>query len=345
MKQSKTLVMAVTTAVGMLIGQSAIAAEGETVDAIKDRGVLLCGVSTGTRIGGSTLDDKGNWKGLEVDFCQALAAAILGDGDKVQYVPLVWKNVFSALQSAKVDLLARGATHTFQRDSELRFEWPGIYFYDGITFLVSKASGIETVNDMDGASICVSPGSTNEAFMSDYFRANGMTVKTILADRDEQHRANLEAGRCDAINSELGGLAASRTVLKNPDDYVVLPQLLTKEPQGPTIRQSDPLYTDIVKWTVNLLISAEENGVTQANVEELSATTENPEVARMLGKTGDLGAKLGLSNDWAVNVIKAVGNYGEIFDRNYGAGSPIGLERGLNELWSNGGLIYSPPFR
>ena len=332
-------------AVAVLIGQPAVAAEGDTVNAIKARGTLQCGVSTGTNIGKSTLDDKGNWKGFNVDFCHALAAAILGDSEKVRFVPLVWKNAFAALTSSKIDVLARGATYTYQRDAELRFGWPGIYFYDGISFMVTKKSGVKSAKDLDGATICVVPASATLAFVGDYFRSNGMKFTPVLTNRPEQARANMESGRCDAWANELVNLAANRTVIKNPENFTVLAEPLTREPTGPVVLQHDPRFADIVRWSLNALIITEEQGITAANVEKMAKTTNDPELERLLGKTSDFGSKLGLAKDWAVTVIKAVGNYVEMYDRNFGSGSALGLERGLNDLWSRGGLMYSPPYR
>ncbi len=328
-----------------LLAAPAIAQETPTVDAIKARDALICGVSTGTSIGMSTLDDAGNWAGLEVDYCRAVAAAILGDGSKLNFTPLEFKNAFAALQSSSVDILARSATWTFTRDSELRFDYAGVYIYDGQGFLVTKDSGIGNIADLDGASICVVSGTTTELNMADYFRANGLEYKPIVGSAREQLVANLEAGRCDALTNERGGLAATRLAFSNPDDYVVLDEIISKEPLGPIVRQDDPLFRDIAAWTLNILISAEEQGITQANVADMAGSSKNPEVGRMLGKTGEFGAKLGLANDWAVSVISAVGNYGEIFDRNLGLGSPVKLERGVNALWTDGGLMYSPPIR
>lgn len=324
---------------------TAHAAEGDTVNAIKQRGMLHCGTSTGTSVGLSTLDDKGNWKGLEIDYCRALAAALLGDATKVKFVPLEFKNAFAALQSGSVDVLARAATWTYTRDTEMRFDFAGIYMYDGQGFLVSKKLGVKSAKDLNGASICVSGGTTTELNLADYFRTNRLRYTPIVANSREQHQANLEAGRCDAYTNERGGLAASRTALKNPDDYVILPEVISKEPLGPIVRQDDPRFKDIAAWTLNVLIAAEEYGITAANVAEALEASTNPEIQRMLGKTGDFGPKLGVANGWAVTVIKAVGNYGEIFERNLGSQSPVKLDRGQNRLWSDGGLLYAPPFR
>jgi general L-amino acid transport system substrate-binding protein len=324
---------------------SAFAAEGDTLNAIKQRGEVTCGVSTGASVGMSTLDDKGNWAGLEVEFCRALAAAVLGSPEKVKFVPLEFKNAFAALTSSSVDLLARSATWTYTRDSEMKFEWPVVYMYDGQGFLVRKSLGVKSAKDLNGASICVSGGTTTELNLADYFRTNNMKYTPIVANSREQNLANLEASRCDAYSNERGGLAANRAALPKADEYVVLPDVISKEPLGPVVRQDDPRFRDIVAWTFYAMVLAEEFGITKANVADQAESSKNPEVQRLLGKTGDFGAKLGLPNDWAVRVISTAGNYGELYERNLGSGSKVSLSRGQNELWSKGGLLYAPPMR
>lgn len=338
-------VTACMTAMAALLAMPAAAAPNETVDAIKQRGELSCGVSTGLSTGMSTLDDQGNWEGLEVDFCRAVAAAVLGDATKVNFVPLEFKAAFASLQSGAVDMLARTGTWTYSRDSELNLDWAGIYIYDGQGFMVSQELGVASAKDLDGATVCVTGGSTTELTLADYFRTNNMTYTPIVGNGRDQNQQNLEAGRCDAYTNELGGLASSRTAMENPDDWVLLPEVLSKEPTGPIIRQDDPRFRDIVFWTLGALIAAEEFEITQANVRELASSSPNPEVQRILGATGEFGAMLGLAKDWAVVVIEATGNYAEIYDRNLGEGSPVKLARGLNQLWSDGGLLYAPPFR
>jgi general L-amino acid transport system substrate-binding protein len=328
-----------------LLASPAAASEGETINAIKQRGEVVCGTSTGTAIGLSTLDNAGKWSGLEVDYCRAVAAALLGDADKVRFAPLEFKNAFAALQSGSVDLLARAATWTYTRDTELKFDWVGVYMYDGQGFLVKKDLGVTKLAELDGASICVSAGTTTELNLADYFRTHSLGYTPIVANSREQNLANLESGRCDAYTNERGGLAASRLGLGEPDDYVILPEIISKEPLGPIVRQNDPLFRDVAAWTLHALVAAEEFGITQENVSASAEASQNPEIQRLLGKTGDFGAKLGLSNDWAVTVISAVGNYGEIFERHLGAGSPVKLDRGLNTLWTDGGLLYAPPIR
>ena len=341
-----TMKHAVYAALGAALFASPVAAnEGDTINAIKERGELVCGTSTGTAIGLSTLDDAGKWSGLEVDYCRAVAAALLGDADKVRFVPLEFKNAFAALQSSSVDLLARAATWTYARDTELKFDWAGVYMYDGQGFLVKKDLGVSKLAELDGASICVSAGTTTELNLADYFRTHSLGYTPIVANSREQNLANLEAGRCDAYTNERGGLAASRLGLVQPDDYVILPEVISKEPLGPIVRQNDPQFRDVAAWTLHALVAAEELGITQENVVGLAESSQNPEIQRLLGKTSDFGAKLGLSNDWAVSVISAVGNYGEIFERHLGEGSPVKLDRGLNTLWTQGGLLYAPPIR
>ncbi|WP_342363777.1 amino acid ABC transporter substrate-binding protein [Terrarubrum flagellatum] len=341
-----------TTSKSALLGLCAIlawaspgVAQTDTVGAIKSRGDLICGTSTGGSPGLSTLDDKGAWAGLEVDYCRALAAAILGNPDRVKFAPLEFKNAFAALTSGSVDLLARTATWTFTRDVELRFDWPVVYLHDGQGFMVRKSLGVKAAKDLDGASICVTGGSTTELNLADFFRAHKLKYIPIVASGREQNIANLEANRCDAYSNERGGLAANRSALPKPDDYVILPDVVSKEPTGPVVRQDDARFRDIVAWTFYALVIAEEFGVTRANVIEQASGSDNPEVQRLLGKTGEFGSKLGLANDWAVKVISAAGNYGEIYNRNLGADSRIKLARGQNELWKNGGLIYAPPMR
>ncbi|AWC23164.1 amino acid ABC transporter substrate-binding protein [Aminobacter sp. P9b] len=328
-----------------ILATPALAGEGDRVNAIKSRGELVCGTSTGTTIGLSTLDASGKWAGLEIDYCRAVAAAMFGDATKVKFAPLEFKNAFAALQSGSVDMLARAAAWTYSRDTEMKFDYAGVYMYDGQGFLVKKSLGVSKLAELGGASVCVSAGTTSELNLSDYFRSNGLEYTPIVANSREQNLANLEAGRCDAYTNERGGLAASRLGLGAPDDYVILEEIISKEPLGPIVQQDDPAFRDIASWTLFTLIAAEEKGITSANVAEMAASSENPEIQRMLGKTGDFGAKLGLANDWVVKVISSVGNYGEIFDRNLGNGSPVKLARGQNELWSNGGLLYAPPVR
>lgn len=343
MRLNRTKIALLAAGSALLLPAAAVA--GPTLDAIKGRGELNCGVSTGTSIGKSTLDDQGNWTGFEADFCRAVAAAILGDGAKVNFVPLEFKNAFTSLQSGSVDMLARSATWTMSRDTEFALEWAGIYIYDGQGFLVSNASGITSAKELAGASICVTSGTTTELNLADYFRTNGMDYTPITVSSPDQSIANLESARCDAYTNEVGGLASYRLGLSEPDAYTILADVISKEPLGPVVREDDQQFEDVVEWTRNALIIAEEFGVTQANVVEMAATTEKPELRRFLGAEGEFGAKLGIPNDWAVKTIQTTGNYGELFERTLGSNSKANIARGVNTLWSQGGLLYAPPVR
>jgi general L-amino acid transport system substrate-binding protein len=324
---------------------TAYADNGDTQKAIKARGALNCGVSSGVQTGMSTLDSAAKWNGFEVDFCRAVAAAVLGDAEKIKFVPLEIKTAFATLQSGGIDLLARTATHTFIRDIELNVAWPGAYLYDSQGFLAKKSLGVKSAKELDGASICVSAGSNYELNLADYFRKNGLKFTPVTANSRDQNEKNLEAGRCDVYANVLSALAGAVSKMGKADEWVVLPELISMEPIGPVVRKDDSRFRDIVGWTLNALIAAEELGITQANVEQVKGSSTSPEVQRLLGVTGDFGVKLGLGNDWALNAIKAVGNYGEMFERNLGSKSPIKLERGLNNLWNNKGLMSSPLLR
>jgi len=341
----KTITAATMALMFATFALPARAADGDTVKAIRARGELLCGVSTGVSTGMSTLDNQGNWKGFEVEFCRGVAAAVLGDPAKVKFVPLEFRVAFTTLQSGAVDILARTATWSYSRDTSLNLDWAGIYMYDGQGFMVLKKLDLKSGKDLGGATICVSAGTTSELNLADYFRRNGLKYTVITGATREQNQQNLESGRCEAYSNERGGLAASRTSMKNPDDWVILPDVFSKEPLGPTVRQDDPRFRDTVAWTLNIIIAAEEYGITQGNVAEFEQNSPNPEVQRMLGKTGEFGKMLDLNQDWAVKVISTTGNYGELYERNLGEGSPIKLPRGVNSLWNKGGLLYSPPFR
>jgi general L-amino acid transport system substrate-binding protein len=332
------------TAAAALVG-GANAQQVDTVGAIKARGQLNCGVSTGVQTGMSTLDASGNWAGFEVDFCRGLAAAILGDADKVKYVPLDIKTAFTTLQSGGIDLLARTATETFLRDVEMNLAWAGAYLYDSQGFLARKSLGVESALELDGASICVSAGSNYEQNLSDYFRNNSLSFTPVAANSRDQNEKNLIEGRCDVYANVLSALAGARSKMPNQDEWVVLPEMISMEPIGPVVRQDDYRFQDVVSWVLNAQIAAEEYGVTSKNATEMRDTSPSPEVQRLLGKTGDFGAKLGLGNDWALNTIQAVGNYGEMFSRHLGEESPIKLERRLNALWKDGGLLYTPLIR
>ena len=321
------------------------AASAATLDDIKARGTLNCGVNTGL-IGFAAPNANNEWEGFDVSLCRAVAAAVLGDPQAVTFIPTTGKTRFTALSSGEVDVLARNSTWTFSRDTDLGLEFAGINYYDGQGFIVPTSLGVTSAKDLDGATICIQTGTTTELNLADYFRANSMTYNPVPIETEAEARQQLLAGSCDAYTTDASGLAAARATYPAPDDYVILPEIISKEPLGPAVRQGDDNWEDIVAWTLNALIAAEELGITSANVEEMAASAgDNPEVNRLLGTEGNYGEMIGLDPDWAVNAIKAGGNYGEIFDRYIGQGSPVGLARGLNALYTNGGLLYTPPFR
>jgi general L-amino acid transport system substrate-binding protein len=314
-----------------------------TLQKVKERGVLRCGASQGVA-GFSLPDAKGVWSGLDVDFCRALAAAIFNDPNKTEFVPLSSKDRLTALQAGEIDVLSRTTTWTLQRDAALGLNFTAVNYYDGQGFMVRKSAGIASAKQLDGASVCISQGTTNELNAADYFRANDMKVQTVTFQEVNETVKAFEAGRCDAYTVDISALAAGRLTLGNPDDYLILPEVISKEPLGPWVRQGDDQWFDIVRWTVFALVNAEEAGVTKDNVEAMRAST-NPDVRRLLGQEGEFGPALGLSKEWAFNIVKSVGNYGEIFDRNLGPKTKLALDRGLNKLWSKGGILYAPPMR
>ncbi len=315
----------------------------DTLENTKKQGFLKCGVSTGLPGFAEVGEDK-KWKGLDVDTCKAVAAAVLGDASKVKIVPLTAKERFTALQSGEVDLLARNTTWTQTRDTSLGLNFAGVNYYDGQGFLVSKDLGVNSATELDGATVCITAGTTTELNLSDYFKTKGMTYSPITFDTADQVTKGFEAGRCDLITSDASQLYALRTKTANPEKYKVLPEIISKEPLGPVVRQGDDVWFNIAKWSLNAMKTAEEFGVTSANADEM-LNSKNPEIKRLLGIDGKLGENLKLDPKWAYNIVKQVGNYGESFDRNVGKGSPLKIDRGVNALWSNGGLQYSPPFR
>ena len=318
---------------------------GETLDAVKERGVLRCGVNTGLS-GFSIPDSQGVWTGLDVDVCRAVAAAVLADPDAVEFIPLTAQQRFTALQSGEVDVLSRNTTWTLTRDTSLGLDFAGVTFFDGQGFMVPKELGVTTALDLSGATVCVQPGTTTELNLADFFRANGMEFEPVVIEHIDEVNAAYFAGRCDVYTTDASGLASIRsTVAPNPDDHVILPELVSKEPLGPVVRHGDDEFYDIVKWVVFALIEAEEKGITQANVDDMRNTSEDPTIQRLLGSTAGMGEALGLPEDWAFAAISAVGNYGEIFDRNVGPDTPLALDRGLNDLWTRGGLMYAMPAR
>jgi len=316
---------------------------GPTLDAVKQRGYLKCGVSQGLP-GFSTPSQKGEWTGLDVDYCRALAAAVFGDAGKVRFTPLSAKERFTALQSGEIDILARNTTWTSSRDTELGFDFVGVSYYDGQGFMVRKELGLNSAKELDGATICANAGTTTELNVADYFRTHGMKYRPVVFEKSDETVAAYDAGRCDVYTTDKSGLYAQKVKLKDPAAHVILPEVISKEPLGPLVRQGDAQWFDIAKWTLFALIGAEELGLTSANVEQQRKTSQNPEVRRMLGVEGKLGQALGLPGDWAFQAVRQVGNYGEIFQRNLG-GAPLNIERGQNALWTQGGLMYAPPFR
>nr|WP_245704945.1 amino acid ABC transporter substrate-binding protein [Belnapia rosea] len=316
------------------------AANANTFDAVRARGQLVCGVNTGLA-GFAQPDSQGVWRGFDVDYCRAVSAAIFGDPNKVRYVPTTAQVRFTALQSGEVDVLSRNTTWTLSRDTALGLDFAATNFFDGQGFMVKSALGVKSAKELEGATICVQPGTTTEQNLSDWARANRIRFTPVVIERLEEIVSAFVAGRCDAYTTDVSGLAATRSAQPKPDDYLILPEVISKEPLAIGVRQGDARFADVVRWTHFLLLSAEEFGITQANVDQM-ANDPRPEVQRILGKNGELGKMLGLDNLWAVNVIKAVGNYSEVFDRSL---KPIGIQRGPNALWTGGGLQYSPPFR
>ena len=314
-----------------------------TLAQIKQRGAMNCGVDTGLA-GFAFKDDKGAWRGLDVDYCRAIAAAVLKDPEKVNYVPLTTKLRFTALKAGDVDVLIRNSTLTFTRGTQLGLSLAGVNFYAGQGFMVKASLGAKKVTDLDGATICTLAGATLELNIADYNRARNVKITPLLFDKADEAFSALEAGRCDGYTDDTGSLAGARSSMKKPGDWVVLGEVISKEPLGLLTRKGDDQWTDIVAWVRNALITAEELDITQANVEKLAKESDNPEVRRVLGIEGDFGKMLGLDNDWALVALKTSGNFGEIYERHFGA-KALGLERGVNRLWNQGGLVYSYPFR
>ncbi len=315
-----------------------------TLDEVKKRDSLACGVSTGLP-GFSATDEKGHWKGLDVDGCRAIAAAVLGDANKVKYVPLNAKERFTALQSGEIDVLVRGTTWTKHRDTALGLNFAGVNYYDGQGFMVSKKLGITSAKELDGAVFCIHTGTTSELNLADYFAKNKMKYEAVVFDTHDQAAKGFEAGRCDSLTSDQSQLYALRTHLSKPEDAVVLKEVISKEPLGPVVRQGDDAWFNVVRWSFFVMLNAEELGVTSANVDAMKKESTNPAVRRLLGLDGDKGQSMGLADDWSCQIIKQVGNYAESFERNVGSGSSLKIERGLNALWKDGGIQYAPPMR
>jgi general L-amino acid transport system substrate-binding protein len=333
----------IATLLALAVVFAAQGASAQTLKAVKDRGMLNCGAN-GTLAGFGLPDAQGKWTGLDVDVCRAIAAAVLNDASKVKFVPLSAKDRFTALQSGEVDVLVRNTTWTSSRDTSLGLNFTGVDYYDGQGFMVRKALKVNSALELNGASICVQQGTTTELNLADYFRAHKMELKTVtFATANEAVKA-YDAGRCDAYTTDASGLYAERLRLANSNDHIILPEIISKEPLGPAVRHGDDQWFDVVKWTLFAMINAEELGITQKNIDEMTKST-NPSIKRFVGTEGSYGEQLGLTKDWAVRIIKLVGNYGEVFEKNVGAGSPLKIDRGLNKLWSKGGLQYAPPIR
>ncbi len=336
----KSLFMGTLAAAGLAAGLASAA----TLDDVKAKGELACGVTTGL-VGFAAPDANGEWQGFDVAVCRAVAAAVLGDANAVQFVPTTGQTRFTALASGEIDLLARNTTWTFSRDVDLKFTFVGVNYYDGQGFMVPKDLGVSSAKELDGATVCIQTGTTTELNLADFFRSNGITYEPVPIETNAEAQQQYLAGACDVYTTDASGLAATRATFENAGDHVLLPEIISKEPLGPLVRHGDDQWGDIVRWTLNALISAEELGITSANLEEMAAGTNNPEINRLLGTEGDLGAMLGLDAEWAKRAIAAGGNYGEVFEANIGEATAIGLARGLNAQWTQGGLIYSPPFR
>ena len=337
----KTVFLGALTVAGLAAGASAAA----TLDDVKARGKLNCGVTTGL-VGFAAPDANGNWEGFDVAVCRAVAAAVLGDANAVEFVPTTGKTRFTALASGEVDMLARNTTWTLSRDADLKFTFVGVNYYDGQGFMVHKDMGVSSAKELDGATVCIQTGTTTELNLADFFRANNISYEPVPIETNAEGQQQYLAGACDTYTTDASGLAATRATFEDPSAHVVLPEIISKEPLGPLVRHGDNEWGDIVRWTLNALISAEELGITSANIGELSAAAgDNPEINRILGTDGNLGEMLGLDAEWAKRAIMAGGNYGEVFAKNIGEDTPIALARGLNAQWQDGGLIYSPPFR
>jgi general L-amino acid transport system substrate-binding protein len=341
MRLATTLLAGSALALPALVGS---AEAGQTLDSIKNKGFVQCGVSTGLA-GFSNPDDAGTWSGLDVDVCRAIAAALFGDAQAVKFTPLTAKERFTALQSGEVDVLSRNTTWTLNRDTALGLDFTGVTYYDGQGFMVPQELGVKSALELDGASVCVQPGTTTELNLADYFRANNMSYEPVVIERLEEIRTAYDQGRCDVYTTDQSGLYAERTVLSDPSAHTILPEVISKEPLGPVVRHGDHEGADIVRWTLYAMLEAEEYGVNQSNVEDLKANATNPVTRRLLGAEGDMGQNLGLAPDWAYNVVRQVGNYGEIFEANLGQSTPLKIERGLNAQWKDGGLQYAMPVR
>ncbi len=333
----------VAFAAALCLAAGVASAASPTLAKVKKNGYLRCGVNEGLP-GFANPDSKGNWTGLDVDLCRAIAAAIFNDPQKVRYTPTSAKVRFTVLQAGEVDILSRNTTWTMSRDVQIGLEFVGVMYYDGQGFMVPKKLKVTSAKQLDGASVCTNTGTTTELNLADYFRANKLKYKVIAFEKNNEVLAAYDAGRCDAYTTDGSGLYAERLKLKSPGEHLILPEIISKEPLGPAVNQGDQQWGDLVRWTMYALINAEELGVTSKNVDQM-LKSPNPEVRRLLGVEGSFGESMGLTKDWVVRIVKAVGNYGEVFERNVGQGSPLKIKRGLNALWTKGGLQYAPPVR
>lgn len=329
---------------GAAVALGATVAHADTLEDIKSRDSLNCGISTGVA-GFAFTEEDGSWVGFDPAICQAVAAAILGDASKVSYTTTTGKTRFTVLRAGEVDMLARNTTWTFSRDVDLQLTFVGVNYYDGQGFMVPTSLGVESAKDLDGASVCIQTGTTTELNLADYFDTNNISYEPIPIETNSEAREGYLAGRCDVYTTDASALAATRSTFDNPGDHIVLPEIISKEPLGPLVRHGDDQFGDIVRWTLNALIIAEEKGITSENIDKLKAEAEDPEVKRLLGTDGEYGPMFGLDSDWAYRAIKANGNYGEIFDAFIGPNTDIALQRGLNAQWTDGGILYAPPFR
>ncbi|MFE3838346.1 amino acid ABC transporter substrate-binding protein [Pseudogemmobacter sonorensis] len=336
----KSVLFGALAASTMLAG----AATADTLSDVKARGELICGTNVGLT-GFAIPDANGTWIGFDVDVCRAVAAAIFGDASKVKFVPTTGETRFTALASGEVDLLVRNTTWTYTRDVDLKFTFVGVNYYDGQGFMVKKDLGVSSAKELDGATVCIQTGTTTELNLADFFKFNNISYTAVTVQDDSEAQRQYLAGACDTYTTDASGLAASRATMADSENHVILPEIISKEPLGPLVRHGDDVWGDVVRWTFNALLIAEEKGITKANIEEVASTSTDPEIRRLLGLDGDLPAMLGLEAEAFKNAISATGNYGEIFEANIGSSTPIGLARGLNALWTQGGLQYAAPFR
>ena len=342
MKQLKSTLALATAAI--VLSVSGFAHAGATLDGVKKKGFVQCGVSDGLP-GFSVPDKDGKILGIDADICRAVAAAVFGDATKVKFSQLNAKERFTALQSGEVDVLIRNSTWTFSRDSELALDFVAVNYYDGQGFMVKKDLGVSSAKELDGATVCIQTGTTTELNLADWFKINNLSYTPVAIETNAEGEQQYAAGACDAYTTDASGLASTRAAFADPENHIILPEIISKEPLGPATRHGDNEWTDIVRWTLNALIAAEEYGVTSANMDELAASSPNPEIRRLLGVEGDLGPMIRLDKGWAKRAIAVSGNYGEIFAATIGEATPIGLARGLNAQWTQGGLLYAPPFR